>query len=153
MGWRLSFRLRMICWMHAFQLPMFPLVHSWMLLLLYLLWGSVSCDCHTGMDVSHRFLSWIQFQVLHRNQLRLFSMSSRRTPCGRTPLTESGLAFSVVRPQCVLLKFSNNRFFCWHSEKNSAFMLFWKVVIFKIPFMQWKSNINILPFYYLYRDI
>ena len=23
---------------------------------------------------------------------RLFSMSSRRTPCGRTPLTESGLA-------------------------------------------------------------
>ena len=24
--------------------------------------------------------------------------SSRRTPCGRTPLTESGLAFSVVRP-------------------------------------------------------
>ena len=29
---------------------------------------------------------------------RLFSMSSRRTPCGRTPLTESGLAFSVVRP-------------------------------------------------------
>ena len=50
------------------------------------------------MDVSHRFLSWIQFQVLHRNQLRLFSMSSRRTPCGRTPLTESGLAFSVVRP-------------------------------------------------------
>ena len=50
------------------------------------------------MDVSHRFLSWIQFQVLHRNQLRLFSMSSRRTPCGRTPLTESGLAFSVVSP-------------------------------------------------------
>lgn len=51
----------------------------------------------TLVDV-HRFLSWIQFQVLHRNQLRLFSMSSRRTPCGRTPLTESGLAFSVVRP-------------------------------------------------------
>ena len=25
-------------------------------------------------------------------------MSSRRTPCGRTPLTESGLAFSVVSP-------------------------------------------------------
>ena len=97
-GLNTSFRLRMFCWMHAFQLPMFPLVHSWMLLLLYLLWGSVSCDCHTGMDVSHRFLSWIQFQVLHRNQLRLFSMSSRRTPCGRTPLTESGLAFSVVRP-------------------------------------------------------
>ena len=50
------------------------------------------------MNVSHRVLSWIQFQVLHSNQLRLFSMSSRRTPCGRTPLTESGLAFSVVRP-------------------------------------------------------
>ena len=92
MGWRLSFCLRMFCWMHAFQLPMFPLVRSWMLLLLYLLWGSVSCDCHTGMDVSHRFLSWSQFQVLHCNQLRLFSMSSRRTPCGRTLLTESGLA-------------------------------------------------------------
>ena len=30
--------------------------------------------------------------------MRLFSMSSRRTPCGRTSLTESGLAFSVVRP-------------------------------------------------------
>ena len=29
---------------------------------------------------------------------RLFSVSSRRTPCGRTPLTESGLAFSVVSP-------------------------------------------------------
>ena len=38
------------------------------------------------------FFSWKMFQVLHRNQLRLFSMSSRRTPCGRTPLTESGLA-------------------------------------------------------------
>ena len=51
--------------------------------------------------LSFRLFSMVRpqcVQVLHRNQLRLFSMSSRRTPCGRTPLTESGLAFSVVRP-------------------------------------------------------
>ena len=38
-----------------------------MLLLLYLLSGSVLCEHHSCMVLSHRFLSWRMFQVLHRN--------------------------------------------------------------------------------------